>query len=388
MYGGEVVSNEEICSSDSLRHFFLEYKYRGAVKRLANGITHSYNNIFTGLAGQLSMHLRDGDHSQQYKKRREQIDSLLQRGVQQTGLFFEFCRFKPEEYKINSPGRIAERAVDLLNSLSRLHHVEVFIDRGAPAIASKFNDLVLMLFYLGENAFEAMADGGLARLEVRAGKDHQGMPRVTFAVIDGGHGFPEELLPLKNFQPKFSSDGGQGLSGLGLFAVQAILADHCGELAIESSGAHGTVMLAHLPCRQETTVEKPAEKPLAAPGRKKAKAEDKYMLLVVDDEESMRNILLDQLHRRGHVAFSADCCAEAVKEFAELSDIITAVLLDIGLKGSSGYDCIAPLREIKPDITIILMSGENSDSHRLNEPHTHFLTKPFAIEMVERICRS
>jgi signal transduction histidine kinase len=192
--GGKVVSNEEICSSESLRHFFLEYKYRGAVKRLANGITHSYNNIFTGLAGQLSMHLRDGDHSQQYKKRREQIDSLLQRGVQQTGLFFEFCRFKPEEYKINSPGRIAERAVDLLNSLSRLHHVEVFIDRGAPAIASKFNDLVLMLFYLGENAFEAMAEGGLARLEVRAGKDHQGRPRVTFAVIDGGHGFSGRTL--------------------------------------------------------------------------------------------------------------------------------------------------------------------------------------------------
>jgi CheY-like chemotaxis protein len=386
--GGKVVGNEEICSSESLRHFFLEYKYRGAVKRLANGITHSYNNIFTGLAGQLSMHLRDGDHSQQYKKRREQIDSLLQRGVQQTGLFFEFCRFKPEEYKINSPGRIAERAVDLLNSLSRLHHVEVFIDRGAPAIASKFNDLVLMLFYLGENAFEAMAEGGLARLEVRAGKDHQGRPRVTFAVIDGGHGFPEKLLPLKNVQPKFSSDGGLGLSGLGLFAVQAILADHCGELVIESSGAHGTVILAHLPIQQGTALDKPAEKPLVATGRKKTKAEDKYMLLVVDDEESMRNILLDQLHRRGHVAFSADCCAEAVREFAELSDIITAVLLDIGLKGSSGYDCIAPLREIKPDITIILMSGENSDSHRLNEPHTHFLTKPFAIEMVERICRS
>jgi CheY-like chemotaxis protein len=386
--GGDVFNNGEFCTNEALRRFFLEYKYRGAVKRLANGITHSYNNIFTGLSGQLSMHLRDGDHSQQHKKRREQIDSLLQRGVQQTGLFFEFCRFKPEEYTMNSPGRVAERAADLLNSLSRLHHVEVFIDRGAPAIASKFNDLVLMLFYLGENAFEAMADGGLARLEVRDGKDHQGMPRVTFAVIDGGHGFPEELLPLKSYQPQFTGDGGQRLSGLGLFAVQAILADHCGELAIESTGANGTVMLAHLPYRQETIVEKPAERPLAAPGKKKAKAEDKYMLLVVDDEESMRNILLDQLHRRGHVAFSVDSCAEAVKEFAELADIITAVLLDIGLKGSSGYDCIAPLREIKPDITIILMSGENSDSSCINEPNTHFLTKPFAIEMVERICRS
>ena len=112
------------------------------------------------------------------------------------------------------------------------------------------------------------------------------------------------------------------------------------------------------------------------------------MLMVIDDEESMRNILLDQLQRRGHVAFSFESCGEAIREFAELYDIITAVLLDVGLHESSGYECIGPLREIRPDIKIIMMSGEPFEDHAGDDPLTYYLKKPFTIEMVERICRS
>lgn len=373
-----------------MQRFLLNYKYRDAVKRLANGITHSYNNIFTGLSGQLSMHLRDGEHATFSRERKQLIESLLKRGIEQTGIFFEFCRLRPEDKKSCNPVRIAQRAMTLLNSLSRIHHVELVHDDPLPEVKVRFGDIVLLLFYLGENGFEAMSDGGMVRLEVRAVNGHGGSPGVRFILTDDGPGFPREVLEQERFLPTFSTIEPGHITGLGLYAVTVILDDHRGVLEMDSHEGQGATVSAYLPGAELVKVDETWDEAevFHPPLPQKASSSGRYMLMVVDDEESMRNILLDQLQRRGHVAFSVGSCSEALKEFAELSDIITAVLLDVGLQEGSGYECIPPLREIRPDIIIIMMSGEPFEDRDAADPRTFYLKKPFTIEMVERICRS
>ena len=377
----------EMLGDKALQGFLLDYKYRDAVKRLANGITHSYNNIFTGLSGQLSMHMRDGEHAVFNSKRKEMIEGLLQRGQEQTSLFFEFCRYAKEHKKICSSLRIARRAVALLNTLSRVHHVDLMYDEQLPDIKVCFNDVVLLLFYLGENAFEAMADGGLVAMEVRNGVSLDGKEGVVFIMTDDGVGFPPNVLERLHVLPKFDSLG--HIEGIGLYAVKTILDENLGTLHIDSTPGNGAKVSVFMPAEEIESNDEQADTAMFYPAERKSRGGlNRYMLMVVDDEESMRNILLDQMQRRGHVAFAVGSCQEAVEEFEELSGIISAVLLDVGLQEGSGYECIEPLREIRPDIKIILMSGDMLDDSELNDTRTFFLKKPFTMEMVEKICRS
>jgi len=373
-----------------LAEILAEYKFQSAIKRLSRGVTHDYNNIFAGLSGQLAMQARDNHTREINTDRRRMVENLLQRGIDRTSMFFEFCRLQNEPPKLLQPIRIAEKAVDLLNCVSRLHHFDLQQDQSAlPKISGCYRDLLLLLFYLGENSIDATPDGGMVRLSVKletvAGKD----PEIVIEIADDGCGFPTEILDTENIASLLRTTGDKVVSGAGLFTAARIVEEHGGKLLLSSSKNEGALAQIVLPAASQNYTELES----LEWGTKKKKAiisprpAEKFILLIVDDEESIRTLLLDQFQRRGHVAFCVSSCEEAVQEYKELSDIITAVLLDVGLSDCTGYECLSQLRKIKPDIRVIMMSGEEFTGTKENYSNINYVRKPFTVEMVERLCR-
>lgn len=374
-------------SEENLEHLLLQHKYLAAVRRVARGVAHSYNNIFTGLGGQTAMlqHATAllGDLGE---KRCGLIDELLQRGISQTATLYGFTRDGDVGCCSQSPLLLAGKAVELLNSISRVHRFIVQSAIDQEKILGNARDIVLLLFYLGENCVDATPEGGEISLIIRLDGDlHR--PSLTFSFRDHGPGCPENIAASPGASVSPQADG-RALPGLGLYAARILAERHRGMLTIIRETGHATVASAVFPL---AAAEKKAQKPEVLPdvGHKQDNTElTKQCFLVVEDDEAMRTLLLNRLQRRGHMVFCVNTCAEAQEEYQHLHDIITTVLMDVGLRDGNGYECQRKLLAIKPEARIIFMSGQEREvPPRGVAGNSAFLQKPFTLDQLEKAVR-
>ena len=371
-------------SQEHLQDLLLQYKYLDAVKRVARGVTHDYNNIFTGLGGQTAMLQQEmalpGDVS---AKRGELIGDLLQRGIEQTAILSGFARDADSDCRSHSPLGPAAKAVELLNCISRVHRFRLVSKVHQEKVVCNVRDIVLLLFYLGENCVDATPDGGEIVLEIcrRDPDGGQNPPRLAFCFRDHGPGFPDSILTA--LDAPFITNRSDSLNrGLGIYCARILARRHNGRLNIVGNTGKETVVEAVLPLMAEEARE---ASPAAAAGKETRKNNyiKKQCLLVVEDDEAMRTLLLNRLQRRGHMVFCVDTCIEALEEFSQLYDIITTVLMDVGLRDASGYECYRKMLAINPETRIIFMSGQDGMIPEEIAGNTIFLQKPFTIDQLE-----
>lgn len=374
-------NDKDLIKTELLHDFLLHYKYLSSVKKITKGITHEYNNIFTGLAGQMRMRTQQSRQNSSLKTPLL-IEDLLRRGIEKTELLFDFSRDLACRRKPHSPERLALRAIDLLNSVSRQHSFTLRSENDLPKIHGKHRDIVLMLFYLGENAIEAADKGGDTRIEISHLQKTMNSPFVRLQMIDSGCGFPGLGSKIR-FTPIFPAKAEDTITGIGLYAVQTIVDDHGGSLTFERAPEGGTIATVDIPVLVNEQANTPDQLLRQPPHPKPLR--QKHVFLVVDDEEAMREMLLSRLQRRDHVVFCAESCREAVSEFSLLADTVTVALIDVGLRDTSGYECARKLRKINENIPIVLMSGMGSELDRMVDFKASFITKPFLIEQLEQL---
>jgi CheY-like chemotaxis protein len=372
-------------SEEKLENLFLQYKYHDAIKRVARGVSHNYNNIFTGLGGQTAMLLQEtaqlGDLAD---KRGGLIAELLKRGIDQTAILYGFTRDADTDRRSQSPLILATRTVELLNSISRIHRFTLRSEFGQEKVNGIARDIVLLLFYLGENCVDATPQGGEISFEIGPEKDDLGLPErsLVFRFRDHGPGFAGDISP--NFKTPFvTTRSDSPYRGLGLYSARILAARNSGRLTVARNSDQETVVSAVFPpAVEEATTPTPD---LARP--KLQQGENglaKHCFLVVEDDEAMRTLLLTRLQRRGHMVFCVDTCAEALEEYDNLHDIITTVLLDVGLQDTSGYECYRKILAISPKAKIIFMSGQHEMTPTENAGKSVFLQKPFTIDQLEK----
>ena len=374
---------EKLIEMSKLHDLLLSYKYRDAVKKLARGITHEYNNIFMGLSGQIKIHARDEAEQETVVKRQTLTKNLLERGTQQTQLLFDFSHEMPVEKCSHSPERICSKAVDLLNSLSRLHHFEYQCEEGLPKVQVRFDDIVLMLFYLGENATEAMVQGGLIEISISKSPDHFASPHVRVSIADNGTGIADDIKA-SIFDPFFTTKEKNAHYGLGLYAARSIVVEHGGDINVQNRPEGGTLVRIDLKARKPQTDS--IKNRIGLPSTiSSATDTKKHVFLIVEDDEAMRELLFTRLQYKGHMVFCVESCKEAIEEFTYLEDTVTTILVDVGLRDDSGYTCAQKLRLINQNTQIILMSGQDLDKKEILAPNTTFLKKPFPIKQLEQM---
>jgi CheY-like chemotaxis protein len=381
------IAGEKV-TQECLQDLLMQYKYLDAVKRVTRGVAHSYNNIFTGLGGQTALIQQEmallGDAS---VKRGKLIGDLLQRGIEQTAILSGFARDADTDSRSHSPLGPAMRAVELLNCISRVHRFQLVSKVQQERFVCNIRDIVLLLFYLGENCVDATPDGGEIVLEICCEDREEGQipPGLVFRFRDHGPGFPEGILTLPD-NPFMTNKTDSPGRGLGLYAARILAGRYKGLLTITRTEGNETVVGVVFPVTPEDTrMDTHAENT-----EKEKRRQDelsKQCFLVVEDDEAMRTLLLNRLQRRGHMVFCVDTCAEGLEEYSQLHDIITMVLMDVGLRDTSGYECYRKMLAVNSRVRIIFMSGQDGMIPVEMADNTVFLQKPFTIDQLETAVR-
>jgi len=220
------------------------------------------------------------------------------------------------------------------------------------------------------NAYEAMPEGGTIGLtaeNVVIGKqDHPRMPLqegryIKISFCDQGVGIPAEQLPMI-FDPYYSTKerGRQKGMGLGLATAYSIVERHGGQMAVESEVGQGTVFHIYLPASEEGLPDRADAKVTIdhreSPGRK---------VLVMEDEDTLRNLCGQMLERLGYEVSLTQKGEEAIEAYANAmgsGKAFDAVILDLTVRGGmGGKEALRELQKIDPGVTAIVSSGHHDD---------------------------
>jgi two-component system cell cycle sensor histidine kinase/response regulator CckA len=261
---------------------------------------------------------------------------------------------------------------------------------------------------LAVNARDAMANGG--RLQVRTSnvtkEDSEryrgkGMPAADYVLVevtDSGTGIPAKILD-KIFEPFFSTkEVGKG-TGLGLSTVYGIIKQTGGFVyvdSVEQQGATFRIFLPrHIASAQETAQELAAERAAAAdlaatagePGKRAASADltGEGIILLVEDEEGLRQLNARGLASRGYTVLEAGNGVEAIEVLEKSSGQIDLVVSDVVMPEMDGPTLLRELRTRNPGLKIIFVSGYAEDAFQKHLPadgQFAFLAKPFTLKQL------
>jgi CheY-like chemotaxis protein len=207
---------------------------------------------------------------------------------------------------------------------------------------------------------------------------------VHLAVVDSGCGIPKENLP-RIFDPFFTTkDVGKG-TGLGLATVYGIVQQHRGCIEVESILNVGTTFHIYLPASDEVAIQ---AVPQEAPIHKNAAGA--ACILIVEDEDMVRNIATATLRRKGFRMLEASSGVEALKLFRDHMEHIDLLFTDVMMPGNMLGDELAnQVRQLRPTIPILFTSGYSPDVAQLQLlSNSSFLPKPFTTtQLLESIQR-
>jgi CheY-like chemotaxis protein/anti-sigma regulatory factor (Ser/Thr protein kinase) len=248
------------------------------------------------------------------------------------------------------------------------------------------SELREVLINLVHNAVDALPNaGGSIQLSVRVDEDvgdvDGELPRpVRILVRDNGQGIPDDVIG-RIFDPYFTTKGERG-TGLGLSVSHSIVRRHGGAMhaASRTSGAErGTTFTLELPRFLDDSVLVSAAAATATAG-----APGRATVLVVDDEENIREILSEMLMTADHDVITAADGAEALHKLQN-TPAVDLVFTDLGLPGMSGYEVAQEMKRLRPDLLVGLVTGWGATLD-LEKARAHgvdlVISKPFRFEQV------
>ena len=352
---------------------------------LAGGIAHDFNNLLTGVIGNATLALFDLPKGSPLLPCLEQIEEAAQRAA---GLCKQMLAYAGKGRFIVHDLDLSELVQDTAHLLASAIGKGVTLDfhlaENLPAVSADAAQLRQIVMNLVLNASEAIGERtGVIRISTgRAQPDHPGLSGVLerpaggyvyLQIADSGSGMTEETAG-KIFDPFFTTKfTGRGL---GLAAVQGIVRSHHGILQVASEPEHGATFEILFP----TTGHRP--KPPASPAQEDPLWRGTGTVLVVDDERAMRVTAARMLEAIGFRVLIAEHGVEAVEILRANPEKIHGVLLDLTMPKLDGEGTFRALRQLRPDLRVVLMSGYNeADAIRkfIGQGLTGFLQKPFSL---------
>jgi CheY-like chemotaxis protein len=263
------------------------------------------------------------------------------------------------------------------------------VDSELPALYGDPTQCHQVLLNLCVNARDAMPDGGTLTLsanisaapaQLEAPRESAGTKFVVFHVEDSGDGIPAHLLD-KIFDPFFTTkEAGKG-TGLGLSTSLTIVRSHGGHMTVDSEVTRGTRFDVYLPLAPKSSSWSAAEETKAIPHG------TGQIILVVDDEESVRRVLKATLEHAGYQVLQAANGKEALAVYHTSGGTIAAVIIDMTMPVLGGVPTMRELVKMNTDVRIIAASGihENEKvAKAVGGQVKQFLTKPFTAEVLLR----
>jgi signal transduction histidine kinase len=336
---------------------------------LSAGVAHDTNNLLhVNLAG-IELVRRNATAAD--RKILDMMESTCKRGAELLKQMMELARgsegkaFKTVslEYLMN------EISTMLRGSFPANIHLAISTSAGTAHIRCNTGQINQVLLNLALNARDAMPEGGelvITTQNVTLGKDSGiGLEGsfVCVTVMDTGTGISKESLPFI-FDPFYTTKG-KG-TGLGLATVKSLIAAHGGGVEVKSS-ADGTSFSIYLP------VAEPAKKKIQYDGQNKT-------VLLVDDTDFIREWLKLMLEESNYRVLDADCGAEAMNVFIKQIETTDVLVTDLSMPMMTGNQLTKVLRELKPGLPVIYITGFASGGIAHDPEPSAVLHKPFTRE--------
>jgi len=365
-----------------------------AVGRLAGGVAHDFNNLLTAITGYAEI-LRARIPPED--SRRKAVDEIRRAADRAAALTRQLLTFSRQQ--VVSPRTLDLNALlgGMLSLLQRLIGEDVAVDvdfeEGLWPVAADPAQMEQLVMNLAVNSRDAMPRGGrlvlstrnvvLEReLRVRDAALPPG-PYVTLSVADTGCGMDEATLS-HLFEPFFTTkEQGKG-TGLGLSTVWGIARQAGGAVLAQSTPGAGTVMTVYLP-RGEAAARAPR-----APETGAAPAGGGETILLVEDDEAVRQVVVEILEGRGYRVLAAADAQQALSLAAGHEGSVDLLITDVVMPGMNGADLAARMAALRPGIRVLFMSGYPRDvvgENGVIGPHVIFLQKPFAPSALARRVR-
>ena len=362
---------------------------------LAGGIAHDFNNLLTGIMGyeDLALDTLDKDHPSRSCLTEAHNACLRARELVEQILAFSRQPDGGERVPVDLAFVVEEARRFLRATVPATVQIEASIGQDCGRVLADPIQLHQVLLNLGTNAAHAMrANGGVLRLTLMAvtlnpdqAASHSNLPPGSYlrvSVSDTGHGMDEETQK-RIFDPFFTTkDVGEG-TGLGLSVAHGIMRAHGGVIEVNSSPGEGATFDLYFPIAMDVAGgDAPAEAPTPMPlGRGET-------ICVVDDEHMVAHVTRLSLEHFGYRAIvfnSPERCYEALKEDP---DSCVLLLSDQTMPGMTGLELSARIREFRPNLPIVIMSGYFSQISRRTLDdigNIKLLAKPFTMPELARI---
>ncbi len=351
-----------IAEQERIREQFSQMEKLSALGELASGVAHDFNNTLSGILGRAQLLQRTND-VEKIKRGLDIIIKTAEDGAKTVKRIQDFARQRRDhDFELVSVDQILLDASEITRprwkNCAEASNIHITLDLQIGSHAMVMGDdselrevLVNMVF----NAIDAMPEGGTLTLTTRTVNKS-----VVISVVDTGVGMYPEVRS-RIFDPFFTTKGKAGL-GLGLAVSFGIIRRHGGNIEVDSQYGNGTEFRITLPLakvvdKSVTTVEEdvPALPPLPATSTLPPHERPRTRLLVVDDEDFVRELLRDILegeHCEVHVAESG---SEALSLFSEFQ--FDGVFTDVGMPGMSGWELAREIRQISTRIPIAVITG-------------------------------
>ncbi len=350
-----------------------------AIGRLAGGVAHDFNNLLTVVMS--SAQLLSRTVTQKPGLADDCIADILRASERAAELTRKLLAFSRRQIMHTEPVQVSAVIANVCEILERTlgPRIELVraIEADLPPALTDRGKLEQVLMNVALNARDAMPEGGVLELSARrrcAGEE--GQDCVELAVTDSGIGM-DEGTRAHAFDPFFTTKNTSHSAGLGLATAYGVVTQSGGTIAVQSAPGQGTTVTIQLPIAA-------AEAP-SAPRRVVASSKSAgRRILLVDDTSEVRCALSQSLRAEGYVVLEASSAAEALERADKASfDVLVS---DVVMPGLSGIELARQLLSARPELPVLLISGDLRHHDLALPGGVEFLQKPFdAPRLIARI---
>jgi signal transduction histidine kinase/ActR/RegA family two-component response regulator len=351
-----------------------------AMGEMASGVAHDFNNVLAVILGNIQLLLHQLDHLglEEIREGLKVIERSSKDGAETIRRIQEFTGVRRDrEFVTLSLNEIIMEVVNITQPRWRDQAQKKGIQVG---LTTQLGDISMIMGNPSElrevltnivfNAVDAMPNGG----DLTVTTQPQSEDWVEVRIADTGIGMTEEVKR-RVFDPFFTTKGVTN-SGLGMSVSYGIIKRHGGEILIESELGNGTSFVIHLPTgygEEEAVVKE------VTPGKESRQAR----ILVIDDEDSVRDVLSRMLKAKGHQVAVASDGEEGIERFR--SEPFDLVFTDLGMPKLSGWEVGKTIKAINPKVPIAMITGwgVELDRQKLSESGIDLsIAKPFNFDQV------
>ncbi len=357
-----------------------------ALGRLAGGIAHDFNNLLTAIRGYAEL-LSDEEVEPPWRGFGQEIARAADQASKLTRQLLVFSRQEVTSRRTVDLAATVRRTSEMLRRLlGERISLETDDSLGPHPIEADEGQLEQIVVNLALNARDAMPDGGTLSVRIDASDVDADRarrlgvapgPYVRLTVADTGHGIPPEIVA-HVFDPFFTTKPAGSGTGLGLSTVYGIVQQGAGAITVRSEPGRGATFELHFPRSPDE-----ADDPAAPTSRSPEDADRPRVVLLIEDEATVREFVQIVLERHGHRVLAAASGAEARALFDRYADDVDLVLTDVILPDRSGPELARALSARRPELPVVYMSGYTDaelERHGVNSADGEFLQKPFSID--------